>query len=90
MPRINYITTKANKRSKALETLKGIPRLFRVECPTCRQFADAIGVSPATAWKRLEFPAEMTLEELITASINLGYTGSVKIQRDGLTAEVTW
>ena len=90
MPKISYVTSKAARRSKALETLKTIPRLFRVECPTCRQFAAAIGVSPATASKRLDSPSELTLEELITASINLGYSGSVKLQRDGVTAEVTW
>lgn len=90
MAKTSYLHTKAQRKSKALDALKCISKLFRVECPTSRKFAEALEVSPTTAWKRFEFPADMTLNELITVCINLGYTGSISLKNGDISAEVSW
>ena len=90
MPKINYITSKAQRRGKALESLKDISDMFRVKCPTARKFAETLGTSPATAWKRLEFPADMTLNEFITASMNLGMEAEISLRCGNMSVEVCW
>lgn len=90
MPKERYIGTKAQRRGKALEALKGISNMFRMKCPTARKFAETLSISPSTAWKRLEFPADMTMEEFITASINLGMEGEINLKCGGICCEVRW
>lgn len=90
MPKTSYLNTKTQRKSKAVDGLKSISKMFQVECPTSRKFAEALEACPATAWKRLGSPAGLTLEELITACVNLGFTGTISLQNGDISAEVRW
>lgn len=90
MARERYIGTKVQRKGKAIESLRDISDMFRLKCPTARKFAETLGTSPSTAWKRLEFPADMTLNEFITASINSGMEGGISLKCGNMNVEVRW
>lgn len=90
MPRTKYLTTKVGRIEIAVSSLASLSKMFRGECRTAKTFAEAIKVSPPTAAARLGNPQEMTLEELITATVNLGYTASLNVQKDGTSIEIKW
>lgn len=89
MPRTNY-STKTNRIEAAAKSLKTLSKTFRGECSTAKNFAEALEVSAPTAAARLGNPQGLTLEELITATVNLGFTGSISVQKDGMSLEIKW
>ena len=89
MARTN-LAAKPNRIYKATSSLKVLSNLFRGECRTAKSFANALQVSAPTAAARLGSPQEMTLEELITATVNLGVTGNLSVCKDGTNVEIHW
>lgn len=89
MPRVN-LATKQNRKAIAARSLGALSKMFRGECKTAKNFAEALEVSAPTAAARLGSPQGLTLEELITASVNLGFTGSLSVQKDGTSVNINW
>lgn len=89
MPRTNY-PTKVNRIAKAADSLKALSKTFRGECSTAKNLAEALEVSAPTAAARLGNPQGLTLEELITATVNLGFTGSLSVKKGEMSVEINW
>lgn len=90
MPSITYLKTKDCKLKHARKALNGVSDVFRVKCPSSRKFGQVLGISGSTAWKRLDEPGSLTLDEVIRASVELGYEGSLVIKNGDISAEVRW
>lgn len=89
MPKVN-LPTKTARKAAAIKSMASIGKIFRVVCPTGHKFAEAIEASYPTAWSRLKAPEKLTLEELATASINMGITCDICLRKDDFAAELHW
>lgn len=86
-----YLNTKAGKKKAAVKSLDAIARLFMGACGNARRFAPIVGCKTQnTAAKRLSNPKDFSLEEIITASVALGFSGSISLQNGETRVEVQW
>lgn len=90
MPAVRYLKTKPLQIEKAKKSLGAVSKLFTGECVTAKEFSKAVCVTPPTAKDRLDHPEKLSLLELITASVNLGFSGSVTLENGETRVEVRW
>lgn len=90
MPAVKYLDTPSERIKRAVKASRAVSQLFRGQCETGKGFAGVLGKSAPTAGKRLEKPQELTLEELITASVRLGFNGSLSLHNSETGVEIHW
>lgn len=91
MAEAKYLNTKAGKKKAAVKSLDAISRLFMGACSNANRFAPIMGCKTQyTAAKRLSNPKDFSLEEIITASVALGFSGSISLQNGETRVDVQW